>query len=297
MSHDHAVRASRRHMKPLVIAFGLVLVFMVVEAVGGWLTGSLSLISDAGHMATDAVGLGMALAAILVADQANGNDQRTYGLYRGEILAALANAVLLFAVAGFVLFEAAKRIDSPHEILTGQMLAVAVVGLVVNIVAWRLLRRGSEESLNVEGAYLEVLADLIGSVAVIVAAVIISITGWTIVDPIIAAAIGLFILPRAWRLARKALRILLQAAPDHLDLDELSTRLRAIPDVVDVHDLHVWTLTSDMDVGTVHLMTRDTAESHPILDAARVILQQNGIAHATLQVEPESHTGCAELNW
>ncbi len=130
-------------------------------------------------MATDAVGLGMALAAILVADQANGNDQRTYGLYRGEILAALANAVLLFAVAGFVLFEAAKRIDSPHEILTGQMLAVAVVGLVVNIVSWRLLRRGSEESLNVEGAYLEVLADLIGSVAVIVAAVIISITGWT----------------------------------------------------------------------------------------------------------------------
>ena len=297
MSHDHAVRASRRYIKPLVIAFGLVLVFMVVEAVGGWLTGSLSLISDAGHMATDAVGLGMALAAILVADQANGNDRRTYGLYRGEILAALANAVLLFAVAGFVLLEAAKRIDSPHEILTGQMLAVAVVGLVVNIVAWRLLRRGSEESLNVEGAYLEVLADLIGSVAVIVAAVIISITGWTIVDPILAAAIGLFILPRAWRLARKALRILLQAAPDHLDLGELTARLRAIPDVVDVHDLHVWTLTSDMDVGTVHLMTRDTAKSHPILDAARVILQQNGIAHATLQVEPESHTGCAEITW
>ncbi len=177
------------------------------------------------------------------------------------------------------------------------MLAVAVVGLVVNIVAWRLLRRGSEESLNVEGAYLEVLADLIGSVAVIVAAVIISITGWTIVDPIIAAAIGLFILPRAWRLAPKGPAHPAPSGPRPPRSRRALDRLRAIPDVVDVHDLHVWTLTSDMDVGTVHLMTRDTAESHPILDAARVILQQNGIAHATLQVEPESHTGCAELNW
>lgn len=295
--HDHTVRASRRHLKPLTIAFFLVVGFMVAEAVAGWLTGSLALISDAGHMATDALGLGMALAAILAADKAGDQTRRTYGLYRTEILAALANAVLLFAVAGYVLYEAVKRIDSPPEILTGPMTAVAVAGFVVNIVAWRLLKRGADESLNVEGAYVEVLADLIGSIGVIAAAAAIWITGWTIVDPIIAAAIGLFILPRAWRLGRKALRILIQTAPEHLDLEALAAQLGSIPAVVDVHDLHVWTLTSDMEVGTVHLVTRDDADSHPVLDQARTILQHHGIVHATLQVEPESHKGCAEVAW
>ncbi len=295
--HDHTVRASRRHLKPLTIAFVLVMGFMVVEAVAGWLTGSLALISDAGHMATDALGLGMALAAILAADKAGDQTQRTYGLYRIEILAALANAVLLFAVAGYVLYEAVRRIESPPEILTGPMTAVAVVGLVVNIVAWRLLRRGADESLNLEGAYVEVLADLIGSIGVIIAAVAIWITGWTVIDPIVAAAIGLFILPRAWRLARKALHILLQAAPEDLDLDQIASELRKIPDVVDVHDLHIWTLTSDMEVGTVHLMIGEDARPHPVLDQARSILQDHGVAHATLQVEPESHKGCAEIAW
>ncbi len=280
-----------------MVAFGLVATFMIVEAIAGWLTGSLALISDAGHMATDALGLGMALAGIVAADKASDQSRRTYGLYRTEILAALANAVLLFVVAGYVLLEAVKRFDNPPEVLTGVMTAVAIGGLVVNIVAWRLLRRGANESLNVEGAYLEVIADLIGSIGVLAAAIIIWITDWTIVDPIIGAAIGLFILPRAWRLARKAVRILIQAAPDHLNLDQLAERLRSIPEVVDVHDLHVWTLTSDMDVGTVHLMTRDEADPHPVLDQARTIIQDHGIAHATLQVEPESHKGCAEVSW
>ncbi len=296
-THDHTVRASRRHLRPLTIAFVLVVTFMALEAIAGWLTGSLALISDAGHMATDALGLGMALAAIVAADKARDADGRTYGLYRAEILAALANAVLLFAVAGYVLFEAVKRIDNPSEISTGPMMVVGILGLVVNIVAWRLLHRGAKESLNVEGAYLEVIADLIGSIGVVAAAAIIWGTGWTIVDPIVGAAIGLFILPRAWRLARKALRVLLQAAPGHIDLDQLEAQLGAIPDVVDVHDLHVWTLTSDMDVGTVHLMTRDTVDPHPVLDRARTILKEHGIAHATLQVEPESHEGCAEISW
>lgn len=295
--HDHSIRAGRRHLKPLVIAFALVVVFMVVEAIAGWLTGSLALISDAGHMATDGLGLGMALAAILAADKVGDKSWRTYGLYRSEILAALANAVLLFAVAGYVLYEAIRRIGSPPEILTGPMAAVGVVGFIVNLVAWRLLRRGADESLNLEGAYVEVLADLIGSIGVMAAAAIIWITGWTIIDPILAAAIGLFILPRAWRLGRKAVRILIQAAPEHLDLDALKLELINIPDVVDAHDLHVWTLTSDMDVATVHLKTRDETDPHPVLDRARTILQDYGIAHATLQVEPESHEGCAELSW
>lgn len=296
-AHDHSIRAGRRHLKPLTIAFVLVATFMVVEAVAGWFTGSLALISDAGHMATDALGLGMALAAIVAANRGTDATRNTYGLYRAEILAALGNAVLLFAVAGYVLYEAIQRIDTPPAILTGPMTVVAVAGLAVNVVAWRLLRQGADESLNVEGAYLEVVADLIGSIGVLAAAVIIWLTDWTIIDPIVGAAIGLFILPRAWRLARRAVRILVQAAPDHVDLDELAIRLREIPEVIDVHDLHIWTLTSEMDVATVHLMTRDDTDPHPVLDQARSILHAAGVAHATLQVEPESHEGCAEISW
>lgn len=294
--HDHTVRASRRHFKPLAAAFVLVVVFLIVEAVAGFWTGSLALISDAGHMATDALGIGMALAAIVAAERTT-SSHRTYGLYRTEILAALANAVLLFAVAGYVVFEALRRFADPPDILSGPMIAVAVGGLIVNVVAWRLLRAGADESLNIEGAYLEVIADLIGSVGVLIAAVVIWTTDWTLIDPIVGAAIGLFILPRAWRLARKAFDILLQSAPERIDLDAITDELAAIPEVMDVHDLHVWTLTSDMDVGTAHLMTRDGVEPHPVLDAARLVLQRHGITHATLQVEPESHEGCSEMTW
>ena len=281
----------------MAVAFGLVLVFMVVEVLAAWWTGSLALLADAGHMATDALGLGMALAAIVAARRSRATGHRTYGLYRAEILAALANSVLLFAVAGYVVFEAAGRLGDPPDVLTGRMLAVAAVGLVVNVVAWRVLRRSAGESLNVEGAYLEVIADLIGSIGVIVAATLMSLTGWSIIDPMFAAALGLVILPRAWRLARKALRILIQAAPDDLDLVRLHARLEEIPGVTDVHDLHVWTLTSDMHVSTVHVRTGDSVDPHPVLDQARCVLGEHGIAHATLQVEPESHEGCAELRW
>lgn len=295
-AHDHTVRASQRHLKPLTISFLLVVAFLIVEAVAGFWTGSLALISDAGHMATDALGLGMALAAIIAGNRP-ASARRTYGLYRIEILAALANAVLLFAVAGYVLYEAISRLSSPPEILSGPMIVVAIGGLIVNIVAWWLLRDGADESLNVEGAYVEVLADLVGSLGVLAGAIIIWLTDWTIVDPIVGAAIGVFILPRAWRLGRKALDILLQSAPERIDLEQLSTELAAIPNVVDVHHLHIWTLTSEMDVGTAHLMTFDGVDPHPVLDEARTILQQYGVEHATLQVEPESHGGCTEINW
>lgn len=297
-THTDGARAGRRHLRPLAIAFGLVVVFMVVEAVAGFLTGSLALLSDAGHMATDALGLGMALAAIVVASRVDGRERRTFGMYRLEILAALANAVLLFAVAGYVLWEAFRRFQDPPEILTTPMLVVAVLGLAVNLIAWRLLRSGSAQSLNVEGAYLEVLADLIGSVGVIVAALLMILTGWPYADPIIAVLIGLFILPRAWRLGGRAVRILVQAAPEGLDLSEITRDLGEVPGVEDVHDLHVWTLTSDMEVATVHLMIGEETDPHPILDRARHILENSyGIDHATLQVEPWSHRECAEISW
>jgi cobalt-zinc-cadmium efflux system protein len=278
--------------------FGLVVLFMVVEIAAGIVANSLTLLSDAGHMATDALGLGMALAAIIAADRADQNGTRTFGLYRLEILAALANAVLLFAVAGYILYEAVRRLQDPPEIRSAPMLVVALLGLTVNIVGWRLLSQGASESLNVEGAYLEVIADLIGSLGVIAAALIIRFTGWVYVDPLVGAAVGLFILPRAFRLSSRTVRILVQAAPRELDLAELRKRLTNIEGVNDVHDLHVWTLTSDMDVASVHLMTPIGADTHAILDQARALLQDEyRIAHATLQVEPDTHEGCAEINW
>jgi len=298
MSHVHAPRAGRRHLRSLTIAFGLVVVFMVVEVVAGFLTDSLALIADAGHMATDALGLGMALAAIVAADRAAIGGSRTYGLYRLEILAALANAVLLFAVAGYVIYEAVGRLRTPPDVLTTPMLVVAVAGLIVNVVGWRLLRSGAAESINVRGAYLEVLADLAGSLGVIAAALIMIFTGWPYADPLIAGLIGIFILPRAWQLGLQAIRVLVQAAPAGFDVDGLHADLAAVDGVVDVHDLHVWTLTSEMDVATVHLVTHDGTDPHPVLDRARSLLEgRYGISHATLQVEPDSHQGCAEVNW
>lgn len=297
-THTHSPRASRRHLRPLAISFCLALGFMVVEAITGVLTGSLALISDAGHMATDALGLGMALAAIVAADKATTKKGRTYGLYRLEILAALANAVLLLAVASYVLFEAIQRLQDPTEVTTTPMLVVAIGGLIVNLVAWRLLQHGAQESLNVKGAYFEVIADLAGSIGVIIAALITIVTGWPYADPIFAALIGLFILPRAWTLGSQAIRILTQSAPLGLDLDALHADLLGLNGVIDVHDLHAWTLTSEMDVATVHLMTTRGTDPHPVLDQARDVLQAGyNISHATLQVEPEDHHGCTELNW
>ena len=271
---------------------------MVVEAVAGALTGSLALVSDAGHMATDALGLGMALAAIVAANKATTARGRTYGLYRLEILAALANAVLLLAVASYVFYEAIQRFQDPPEVATTPMLIVAIGGLVVNLVAWRLLQQGAKESLNVKGAYFEVIADLAGSVGVIVAALIMIATAWPYADPLFAALIALFILPRAWTLGSEAVHILVQAAPKGLDIESVRADLSTIEGVADVHDLHVWTLTSEMDVATVHLMTIEGADPHPVLDQARDLLRtQYGVSHATLQVEPEDHRGCTELNW
>jgi cobalt-zinc-cadmium efflux system protein len=295
---DATTRPGSRHRRRLVAVFTLVALFMVVEAVAGVLTGSLALISDAGHMAADALGLGMALAAIVAADKARAGDHRTFGLYRLEILAALANAVLLLAVAGYVLFEAVRRLQDPPNVLSVPMLIVAVAGLAVNLIGVRLLREGAGESLNLEGARLEVMADLAGSIGTIAAALVLLVTGWPYADPLMAAAIGLFIIPRAWRLGGSAVRVLVQAAPEGMDLTALRRSLAAIPTVSDVHDLHVWTLTSGMPVASAHLMTPDDANPHAVLDQARSLLREGfGIAHATLQVEPESHEGCAEVTW
>ncbi len=296
--HSHGHSAGSRHRGRLTAAFVVLAVFMVVEVVGAAATGSLALLSDAGHMLTDVIGIGMALAAIHLAERGSRRSHRTFGLYRLEILAALANAVLLLGVAVYVLIEAVRRFADPADVLSGWMLAVAIAGLVANLVAFRLLREGAAESLNVEGAYLEVLADTVGSVGVIIAAVVITLTGWEWMDPVVAIAIGLWIVPRTLRLAGRAIRILVQAAPPGTDIDALRADLAAVDGVVDVHDLHVWTLTSDMDVASAHLMVAATTDHHRVLDSARDVLRDRyGIGHATLQVEPEDHRGCDEVGW
>ncbi len=304
--HDHGsglARAGARHRTRLAMAFAVIFTFFVVEAVAGFVTNSLALLSDAGHMLTDVIGLGMALAAIQLANRFEGRrsavrSRHTFGLYRLEILAAFVNALLLFGVAVWVVVEAAQRLVGPPEVLGVPMLVVAILGLGANLVAFALLRQGAKESLNVEGAYLEVLADTVGSVGVIVAAVLLEAFGWGWVDPVVAAVIGLWILPRTWRLGGRAVRILLQAAPDHVDLDALASDLSDIDGVVDVHDLHVWTLTSEMDAVSAHLMTCEGADSHAVLDQARFPLADTyAIAHATFQVEPDTHGGCQDVTW
>jgi cobalt-zinc-cadmium efflux system protein len=240
----------------------------------------------------------MALAAIHAATHARTDGARTFGLYRLEILAALANAVLLFGVAGYVLYEAVTRLDDPPHIGAVTVLVVGGIGLAVNIVAFLLLRAGAAESLNLQGAYLEVLSDALGSIGVIVAAIVMGLTGWGWVDPVVGAAIGLFILPRAWRLGREAVRVLVQAAPAGVDLAVVRADLADIPGVVDVHDLHVWTLTSDMEVASAHVMVRAGTDTHAVLDQARhVLADRHRLQHATLQVEPDDHRGCDEVNW
>lgn len=306
--HDHGVglaRAGERHRGRLAWAFGITFAFFFVQAAAGFIANSLALLSDAAHMLTDVVGLGMALAAIQLASRFARRDHvsgrrsaHTFGLYRLEILAAFVNALLLFVVAIWVLIEAGRRVFDEPEVLGVPMLIVATIGLAVNLVAFVLLREGSKESVNVEGAYLEVLADAVGSVGVIIAAVLLQVFGWMWVDPVIGAAIGVWILPRTYRLGRRAVRILLQAAPEHVDLDALCADLEGIDGVVDVHDLHVWTLTSEMDAASAHLMTTNGTNTHDVLDRARKLLAEtHGITHATFQVEPDTHQGCHEVTW
>jgi cobalt-zinc-cadmium efflux system protein len=291
-------RAGARHAGRLRIAFALAVAFLVVEAVTAFLSGSLALLSDAAHLLTDAVGIGMALAAIRLADRNPADGSRTFGLYRLEILAALANALLLFGVTGYVLVEAGVHLARESSVDAGPMLVVATLGLAVNVVSVGLLRGGARDSLNVEGAYLDVLADSVASLGVIVAGTIVALTGWTRADALVAIAIAVWIIPRAWRLAGSSLRILIQAAPPGFDVGKLQTELAAVPGVVDVHDLHVWTLTSEMDVASAHLMVATGTDPHGVLDQARDVLRARyEIAHATLQVEPDDHTGCAEVTW
>ncbi len=287
--HGHDRR--RGHAGRLAIALAVLAAFLVVEVTVGLLTGSLALLSDAGHMATDVLGLAMALGAAVLTRRRSA--RHTYGLYRAEVLAALANAVLLFGIAVFVLVEGMRRLADPPEVAGLPVLLTAAGGLAANVVAFLVLRDAAASSINVRGAYLEVLADTVGSIGVLVGGALILAIGWRWVDPVVAIAIGLFIVPRTIRLARTAIGILAQGAPPHLDLDEIRVALCALPAVREAHDVHVWTLTSGMDVASVHLATAPGADSAAVLGAAQDLLHDKfGLDHVTIQVEPAAGVGC-----
>lgn len=299
--HGHGVSqsASGKHVRRLWLAVGLGLVTFVTQVVVGLSTSSLALLSDSAHVFTDVFGILMALAAILLAQRARGRADRTFGLYRTEVFAALFNALLLFAVAGWVLFEAIGRLESPPEVPGLPVTIVAIVGLAMNVAAFLLLQSGAKESINVRGAYLEVMADMLGSVGVLLSGLVTMIFGWRYADPLIGIAIGLFVLPRAYSLGRHAVRILLQHAPPGVDVAEMTGALDGIPGVVETHDVHVWTLTSGMEVVSAHLTTGSDTDSAVILDAARAVLADKyGLTHSTLQIESVGGgSGCHELSW
>jgi cobalt-zinc-cadmium efflux system protein len=297
IGHVHG-HAGARHRWRLAVSFAIVATFFVVELAAALASGSLTLLSDAGHMAADVVALGAAVVATRIATRPDRTGRRTYGSYRAEVFASGLAVLLMLGVAAYVVTEAVRRIGSEPEVAAWPLFAVGGLGLLVNLTALLLLRGGAAESLNVRGAYLEVLADTAGSVGVLVAAGLVAATGDATWDTAIALVIGAFVVVRAIGLGRQVFAVLAQHVPAGMRADDVAAALAATKGVHDVHDLHLWTLTSGMNVATAHLVTVDGADAHEVLDRARDVQRdQHGVAHATLQVEPRSHTGCHEVGW
>ena len=293
MSHAHS--AARAGRSRLLAVFVVTLVVLIVEVIGGLVANSLALLADAGHMFTDVVGIGLALGAIWMAGRAP-DRSRTFGYLRLEILAAVMNAVLLFGVAAFVLFQAWRRLSEPAEISSGVMLGVALIGLVANGVSLYLLREGQTSSLNMRGAYLEVMGDLAGSGAVILAAIVIAATGWTQADAVASAAIGLLILPRTYGLLREAVDVLLEATPRGLDMERVRSHILEAPGVSDVHDLHAWTITSGLNVVSAHVVLDPGADAPAVLDHLCACLTGIfDIEHSTFQLETADRRRLEEI--
>jgi len=283
--HANARKMDRRRLLAVILISGS---FMIVEAVAGFWTGSLALIADSGHMLGDVAALALAFFAIWLSSRPAG-PSRTYGYHRSEILAALANSVLLVLISIFVLFEAVQRFAHPPEVHSTQMLVVAVIGLCINLVSMHLLFDGQANSLNTKAAYLEVVSDMLASIGVILAAAIMMTTGWYIADPIISSVLALFILMRTWGLLKESIDILMESAPGHVDLEELSQSILGVDGVLAVHEMHVWTITSGIVSMSGHVTINKGADPEQLLDNLKHILEHHfGIAHTTIQLETES---------
>ena len=295
--HGHG-HPGATHRWRLRVAFVLVGAYFVVELVAGLVSGSLALLSDAGHMAADVVALGAALVATRIAARPDRTGRRTFGSYRAEVFASGLAVLLMLGVSVYIVVEAVGRIGAEPDLASTTMLVVGGIGLVVNVVALGLLRGGAADSLNVKGAYLEVVADTVGSVGVVVAGLLVAATGSAAWNTAVALAIAAFVAVRALFLAREVLAVLGQHAPAGIHPPDAEAALCAVADVVDVHDLHLWTLTSGMNVATAHLVCRDDADPTRVLtDAASVLRERFAIEHATIQVEPSSARACVETSW
>jgi cobalt-zinc-cadmium efflux system protein len=291
-AHDHARFESRR---ALGIALGLTAAYTVVEVVGGLLTGSLALLADAVHMLSDNVALALALVALWLASRPS-TPERTYGYKRAEVLAALANGVLLVALAIWIFVESVLRLRDPGDVLGGWMLAIAIVGIAVNLGAGIALARPRHDSINVEAAFRHVFADLLGSAGVAVAAIVILATGWVQADAIVSMFIGVLVLASAWGIVRDSTSILLEAAPRAIDAEALGRRLASAPGVVEVHDLHIWTITSGFPALSAHVLVRPGEDCHARRrELERVLRAEFDIEHTTLQVDHATEGGLVEM--
>ncbi len=284
-SHGDAKKLSKKRLFTVLALTGS---FMIIEAIGGFLTGSLSLVADAGHMLGDVAALALAVFAMWLSSKP-ANASRTFGYHRSEILAALANSVMLVVISIFVFSEAVSRFSNPPTVQSMPMLIVAIGGLVVNLISMRLLSDSAEKSLNAKAAYLEVFSDMISSAGVIVASIVMINTGWYIADPILSALLAIFILWRTWGLLKESIDILMENAPDHVNLQELTAAISAVSGVVAVHDLHVWTITSGMISMSGHVAIQETADPETILDQLKELLEHKyEINHTTIQLEREN---------
>lgn len=300
-AHEELDRpAARVDRRPLAIALAITATFLVAEIIGGILTNSLALLADAGHMATDAAALALSLFATWLARRP-ATTQRSFGYLRGEVLAALINAATLVAISIYIFYEAFQRLGEPPEVDSGPMLVVAVLGLLANVASALILMRGGghEENLNVRGAYLHVVGDMLGSVGAIVAAIIMLATGWYLADPILSAGIGLLILWSSWRLLRESVDVLLEATPAQIDTREVREAMQGISGVTGVHDLHIWTVTSGMIAMSAHVEVTGSRNWHDVLlELSALLGERFGIAHITLQPEephalPDAFRGCS----
>jgi cobalt-zinc-cadmium efflux system protein len=291
--HSHGVTATGRHRQTLIAVLALTTLVAVGEVIGAAITGSLVLFADAAHMAADAAGLGLSLFAAFAAARPP-TERRTFGYARAEILAAMANAVLLLAMAGFILYEAIRRLVSPADVSSGLLIVFGVIALAANAVSLLLLRQGQAESLNLRGAFLEVASDTFGAAAVIVTGVIIAATGFTRADPIASLVVGLLILPRTWRLLRETVDVLLEASPRGMDLNEVRRHMTTLNGVRDVHELHAWTITSGLPVLSAHVVVDpeffDDGRCFSMLDRLQDCLRGHfDVEHSTFQLEPAGH--------
>jgi cobalt-zinc-cadmium efflux system protein len=289
--HDHGHGGDTR-VSRMISAAAVLAIFFVVELTTALLIDSIALLADAGHMLTDLVAMFMGLGAVLLARHGPASAARTYGWHRAEVFTAVANAVLLLGVAGFILYEAFERLGDAPDVPGLPMIVVALAGLLANVVVVFLLRSQSEHSLAVKGAYMEVVADTVGSVGVLVAGIVTVTTHWPYADVVVAVLVALWVLPRAVSLARAALRILSESSPSHIDVDELRTALADVNGVTGVHDLHVWTLVPGKDMATAHVTC--SGDSTRVLEDTRAVLAARGLGHATVQVEPAEGAGHCE---